>query len=92
MGKVRITRFGSHWGLELDILQGADVEKMFSKYHEWLGVFGQLNATGMFNNSFTDRMGISITPGQLIRLIITDLCSRLICILLSNGHEGVSEW
>lgn len=48
-----------HWGLELDTLQGAQIPMMYSQYERWLSVYRQLNSTGMFDNSFTTRMGIS---------------------------------
>jgi hypothetical protein len=49
----------THWGLELDVVDGKEVSAMYAKYPQWLTVYRQLNTTGMFNNRFTDRIGIS---------------------------------
>jgi L-gulono-1,4-lactone dehydrogenase len=49
-----------HWGLELDTLQGGQIPMMYPQYARWLSVYRQLNATGMFDNSFTTRLGISM--------------------------------
>jgi hypothetical protein len=51
-----------HWGLDLDTLQGSQVPAMYPQYPQWLAVYRQLNSTGMFDNHFTTRMGISVTP------------------------------
>ncbi|MFL5352125.1 FAD-binding protein [Archangium sp.] len=49
-----------HWGLELDTLQGGQIPMMYPQYAQWLSVYRQLNSTGMFDNSFTTRLGISM--------------------------------
>lgn len=49
-----------HWGLELDTLQGGQIPMMYPQYARWLSVYRQLNSTGMFDNSFTTRLGISM--------------------------------
>lgn len=51
-----------HWGLELDTLQGGQIPMMYPQYPRWLSVYRQLNSTGMFDNSFTERLGISMAP------------------------------
>ena len=52
-----------HWGLHFvgwtNI--GHMIPQCYPKYNEWLGVFKQLNQTGMFGSPFTDRVGIT-TP------------------------------
>lgn len=50
-----------HWGLDLDAVTRAQVEKTYPKFNEWLTVYRTLNSSGMFNGPFTDRLGIS-TP------------------------------
>jgi hypothetical protein len=32
---------------------------MYPKYPQWLEVYNELNASGMFNSQLTDRLGIS---------------------------------
>lgn len=49
-----------HWGLDLDGLTRAQVEKTYPKFNEWLTVYRTLNSSGMFNSPFTDRLGISV--------------------------------
>jgi L-gulono-1,4-lactone dehydrogenase len=49
-----------HWGLELDTLNGPQVEKMYPRYNRWLNIYRQLNTTGVFNSPFTDRLGITV--------------------------------
>lgn len=49
-----------HWGLELDILDGPQVQKMYPKYDRWLDIYRQMNTTGMFNSPLTDRLGITV--------------------------------
>ncbi|KAI8624476.1 hypothetical protein F5Y19DRAFT_454525 [Xylariaceae sp. FL1651] len=48
-----------HWGLDLDTVTKDEVPKMFPQWEKWLGVYRQLNTTGMWNNAFTERIGIS---------------------------------
>jgi hypothetical protein len=48
-----------HWGLELDKLKGSQLPSMYPKYSQWLEVYNELNAGGMFNSQLTDRLGIS---------------------------------
>jgi hypothetical protein len=51
-----------HWGLELDVLQGAQLPQMYSQFPQWKSVYQQLNSKGLFDNSFTTRMNISMRP------------------------------
>jgi hypothetical protein len=53
-----------HWGLDLDTVTGKQVQMGYEKYPKWLAVYQQLNSTGRFNSSFTDRLGISVRPGS----------------------------
>jgi L-gulono-1,4-lactone dehydrogenase len=53
-----------HWGLDLDTVTGKQVQMRYEKYSKWLAVYEQLNSTGMFNSAFTDRLGISVHPGN----------------------------
>lgn len=50
-----------HWGLDLDFVTAKDVRAWYPEFERWEAVYKQLNSTGMFNNKFTDRMGISTT-------------------------------
>lgn len=50
-----------HWGLDIDLVTDDDVRSWYPDFEAWHAVYRQLNSTGMFNNTFTDRMGIS-TP------------------------------
>lgn len=51
-----------HWGLDLDTVTGEQVQDMYPQWQKWLAVYNQLNRTGMWNNAFTDRLGISTSP------------------------------
>lgn len=51
-----------HWGLDLDTITAQDVRDWYgSNLDKWLSVYRQANANGMFNNKFTDRMGITVS-------------------------------
>lgn len=49
-----------HWG-QINYLTGNHdlIRSMYPKYEVWLSVFKKLNATGMFDNTFTERCGFS---------------------------------
>ena len=49
-----------HWG-QINYLTGSHglIETMYPKLGEWLSVFKQLNASGMFDSVFTERCGFS---------------------------------
>lgn len=49
-----------HWGLDLGLVTGDDVRAWYPGFEAWQAVYQQLNTTGMFNNKFTDRIGISV--------------------------------
>lgn len=49
-----------HWGLDLDFVTGEDVRAWYPDFERWVEVYKELNTTGMFNNRFTDRLGISV--------------------------------
>jgi len=49
-----------HWGLDLDFVTRDDVRAWYPDFERWHTVYKTLNSTGMFNNKFTDRIGISI--------------------------------
>ncbi|ERT03305.1 hypothetical protein HMPREF1624_01614 [Sporothrix schenckii ATCC 58251] len=49
-----------HWGLDIDLVTDDDVRSWYPDFEAWHTVYRQLNSTGMFNNKFTDRLGISI--------------------------------
>jgi L-gulono-1,4-lactone dehydrogenase len=48
-----------HWGLDLDFATKEDIRGWYPNFERWHKVYRELNSTGMFNNKFTDRMGIS---------------------------------
>lgn len=51
-----------HWGLDLDTLRSsAAVQALYGgAFDEWLAVYRRFNVGGIFNNAFTDRLGISV--------------------------------
>jgi D-arabinono-1,4-lactone oxidase/FAD binding domain len=49
-----------HWGQVNTLSAGAHLlEKMYPHYPDWLDVYNQLNASGVFASPFTERVGIS---------------------------------
>lgn len=60
-----IQEFGArpHWGLDLNVLKSIDDVKALwgdANVDRWLGVYRQLNRSGVFNAAVTDRLGISV--------------------------------
>ncbi|POS74975.1 hypothetical protein DHEL01_v206637 [Diaporthe helianthi] len=50
-----------HWGLDLDTVTSQDARDWYgANLDKWLTVYREANANGMFNNNFTDRMGITV--------------------------------
>jgi L-gulono-1,4-lactone dehydrogenase len=49
-----------HWGLDIDFVTRDDLRNWYRDFNRWNKVYRDLNAGGMFNNKFTDRMGISM--------------------------------
>jgi L-gulono-1,4-lactone dehydrogenase len=49
-----------HWGLDLDLATKEDIRGWYPDFERWHSVYLKLNKTGMFNNKFTDRVGISV--------------------------------
>ncbi len=52
-----------HWGLDLNVLKSIeDVKGLWGEANveQWLGVYRQLNRSGVFNAAVTDRLGISV--------------------------------
>jgi hypothetical protein len=49
-----------HWG-QVNSLGASDglLQAMYPRYPDWLQVLGQLNASGVFDSPFTERVGIS---------------------------------
>ncbi|CAK7264727.1 hypothetical protein SEPCBS119000_001142 [Sporothrix epigloea] len=50
-----------HWGLDIDLVTKNDIRTWYPDFEAWLSVYRELNKSGMFNNKFTDRMGISVS-------------------------------
>lgn len=53
-----------HWGLDVDLdtVTAQDARDWYGdNLDRWLSVYRQANANGMFNNKFTDRMGITVS-------------------------------
>jgi len=48
-----------HWGLHLESLSFDRIQKIYPKFPVWLEAYKKFNHTSVFNNSFTDRTGIS---------------------------------
>ncbi|ABG59048.1 D-arabinono-1,4-lactone oxidase [Cytophaga hutchinsonii] len=53
-----------HWGLHLESLSFDRIEKLYPKLPVWLQAYKKFNQSRVFNNSFTDRTGISAVLGQ----------------------------
>ena len=52
-----------HWGQRQELTGSPGwFESAYPKAGAWLEVYRELNADGVFNNHFTDRMGISVYP------------------------------
>ncbi|KAF7553052.1 hypothetical protein G7Z17_g3925 [Cylindrodendrum hubeiense] len=49
-----------HWGLDLNTVTEADVRDMYPDFPKWFAIYKTLNGDGMWNNNFTNRIGISI--------------------------------
>ncbi len=50
-----------HWGLEFnDLLATDDIGALYPRWSAWLRTYERFNRTGVFNNEFTDRLGISM--------------------------------
>ncbi|MGE3670898.1 MAG: FAD-binding protein [Polyangiaceae bacterium] len=52
-----------HWGLDLNVLKSVDDVKALwgdANVEQWLGVYRELNRSGVFNAAVTDRLGISV--------------------------------
>jgi hypothetical protein len=48
-----------HWGQVNTLTAGGLLGKMYPRYEDWLDVHRRLNASGVFDSPFTDRVGIS---------------------------------
>jgi len=52
-----------HWGLDLDTVDGKEVQQRYPNYWKWMEVYKKLNkklnSTGMFDNPCTKRLSIS---------------------------------
>jgi hypothetical protein len=48
-----------HWGLHLGNLSFDRISKLYPKFPVWLNAYKKFNYSSVFNNSFTDRTGIS---------------------------------
>ena len=46
--------------MDLDLVTKDDIREWYPNFERWNKVYQELNSIGMFNNKFTDRMGISI--------------------------------
>ena len=53
-----------HWGLHLKALDVApdQLRRQYPMYDRWVKVYRALNSKGIFNNSFTERMELSVHP------------------------------
>jgi hypothetical protein len=48
-----------HWGQVNSLSAATDFTTLYPKWPQWLAVYEQFNASGVFNSQFTDRIGIS---------------------------------
>jgi FAD/FMN-containing dehydrogenase/pimeloyl-ACP methyl ester carboxylesterase len=55
-----------HWGQMHHFTEGA-VEAMYPELPRWMGVAKELNRTGVFNNTFSDRLGLSGPSRPMVR-------------------------
>ncbi len=53
-----------HWGLHLESMSFDRIRKLYPKFPVWLEVYKKFNSSRVFNNSFTDRTGISAVLDQ----------------------------
>jgi hypothetical protein len=52
-----------HWGQRQELTgKPGWLQSAYPMADRWLAVYRQLNHRGVFNNQFTDRMGISVHP------------------------------
>lgn len=51
-----------HWGQYNTLSADTDLEALYPRWRDWLDVYAELNASGVFNSPFTDRIGISRSP------------------------------
>ncbi len=51
-----------HWGLDLDLVTKDDVRAWYPDFERWNNVYKTLNSSGMFDNKFTDRLGVGSAP------------------------------
>jgi L-gulono-1,4-lactone dehydrogenase len=65
MCSLESTSVRVHWGLDLDFVTAEDVRAWYPDFGRWFDVYKELNSSGMFNNRFTERVGISL-PGAAV--------------------------
>ncbi|MDQ3850434.1 MAG: FAD-binding protein [Actinomycetota bacterium] len=51
-----------HWGQYNTLSAASDLRALYPRWEDWLRVYDEFNASGVFNSPFTDRIGIS-RPG-----------------------------
>jgi L-gulono-1,4-lactone dehydrogenase len=55
-------RVRPHWGQYNTLNRHSDLEALYPRWSDWLDVYAEFNASGVFNSPFTDRIGISRSP------------------------------
>jgi L-gulono-1,4-lactone dehydrogenase len=48
-----------HWGQFNRLDRDTDLAALYPRWNDWLDVYAEFNASGVFNSPFTDRIGIS---------------------------------
>ena len=52
-----------HWGQYNRLSARTDLRALYPRWDDWLTVYREFNATGVFDSPFTDRIGISVSAG-----------------------------
>jgi hypothetical protein len=66
-----------HWGLDLSVIRREEtLRELYPRYADWKAQFSRLNASGVFNSEFTDRVGLSRNDARPVRLREADACRR----------------
>jgi hypothetical protein len=52
-----------HWGQYNRLGAQTDLRALYPRWDDWLAVYREFNATGVFDSPFTDRIGISVSAG-----------------------------
>jgi hypothetical protein len=66
-----------HWGLDVGAIEDrSTLARLYPAFDRWEAQFRALNGAGVFNNEFTDRVGLSSSDARPKALKKSDDCSR----------------